>query len=125
MLVLLGVKKGDDRKDLAYVVKKVSGLRIISDRNDKMNLSVNDPDVKGEILAVSQFTLLGDVRKGRRPSFDSAEGPRQAEEMFDEFTEALRALDIPVQTGVFGAMMQVSLVNDGPVTLIVDSEAIR
>jgi D-tyrosyl-tRNA(Tyr) deacylase len=125
LLVLAGVQKGDDRSDIDYMVRKIAGLRIFNDRQGKMNLALNDPGVGGEILAVSQFTLAGDVRKGRRPSFDSAEDPGPAEKKFDELVEALRAQSIRVETGIFGAMMEVALVNDGPVTFIIDSRAGR
>jgi D-tyrosyl-tRNA(Tyr) deacylase len=125
LLVLAGVQKGDDQEDTDYMVRKLAGLRIFNDAQGKMNLALDDPAIQGEILAVSQFTLSGDVRKGRRPSFVSAEEPGPAEKKFDELVEALRARSIPVRTGIFGAMMEVSLVNDGPVTLIIDSRAGR
>lgn len=121
-LVLLGIKKGDGRREIDYMVRKIAGLRIFDDGQGKMNLSLDDPSVGGEVLAVSQFTLLGDARKGRRPSFIGAEEPERAESLFLEFVEGLRAISIPVATGRFGAMMEVSLVNDGPVTLILNSE---
>jgi len=121
-LVLLGVKSGDNEQDIDYVVRKIAGLRIFNDDCGKMNLSIDDLAIRGEILAVSQFTLLGDVRKGRRPSFIEAEAPEKAENLFMQFTNALTELSIPVKTGQFGAMMEVSLINDGPVTILIDSE---
>lgn len=125
LLVLLGVKKGDGVRDVDYLVRKISGLRIFSDEEGKMNRALQDPDVNGELLAVSQFTLAGDVRKGKRPSFDKAEEPDVARKRFDDFVLAMRNASITVKTGVFGAMMNVELVNDGPVTLIVDSAVAR
>ena len=98
---------------------KIAGLRIFPDTQGKMNLSLTD--VRGEILVVSQFTLYGDCRKGKRPSYSEAAPPAEAEALYRSFIEALQAQGIPVQEGIFGAMMQVELVNDGPVTLIVDS----
>lgn len=121
-LVLLGVRKGDGKKDLDYLVRKVAGLRVFEDEAGKMNRSLDDPMVQGEILAVSQFTLLGDVRKGNRPSFIEAEEPERAERMFNAFVQALRERSIPVKSGVFRTHMDVSLVNDGPVTILVDSK---
>jgi D-tyrosyl-tRNA(Tyr) deacylase len=119
LLVFLCAVKGDTDKDLDYLVKKVSQLRIFEDARGKMNLSV--ADIKGAVLVVSQFTLAASTRKGNRPSFDAAEAPGQAKVMCDIFVRRLRDIDIPVQAGVFGAMMAVSLVNDGPVTISIDS----
>lgn len=122
LLVLLGVGHGDDTKDLEYIVDKILNLRIFQDENDKMNLSVLD--IKGEILVVSQFTLYGDVRKGRRPSFSQSAHPDIANRLYEEFIESVRDRGIKVQHGVFGAHMDVELVNDGPVTILLDSNKI-
>lgn len=122
LLVLLGVAEGDTDKDLSYIVDKVTGLRIFEDENEKMNLSVQD--VGGEILAVSQFTLCGDCRKGKRPSFDKAAKPEIANEFYERFVAACREKGINVETGVFRAHMLVELVNNGPVTIILDSTRI-
>ncbi len=119
LLVFLCAVKGDTAKDLDYLVKKVSQLRIFEDDRGKMNLSV--ADIKGAVLVVSQFTLAASTRKGNRPSFYNAEMPEQAKMMYEAFIERFRATGIPVQAGVFGAMMDVSLVNDGPVTIWIDS----
>lgn len=121
-LVLLGVGDGDTYEDLKYIAEKVMGLRVFSDENDKMNLSIRD--IGGSILAISQFTLYGDCRKGRRPNFTSAMEPKTAERMYNDFVGILRDNGIETQTGKFGADMQVELVNDGPVTLILDSSKI-
>jgi D-tyrosyl-tRNA(Tyr) deacylase len=118
LLVLLGAGHGDDERDVSYLVDKICGLRIFEDGEGKMNLSV--ADVGGSLLVVSQFTLYGDTRKGRRPSFMSAMDPDLASPLVDRFVEQARA-HIPVETGRFGAHMEVSLLNDGPVTLILDS----
>ncbi|MEW8973346.1 MAG: D-aminoacyl-tRNA deacylase [Tissierellaceae bacterium] len=122
LLVLLGVGHGDDTKDLEYIVDKILNLRIFQDENDKMNLSVLD--IKGEILVVSQFTLYGDVRKGRRPSFSQSAHPDIANRLYEEFIESVRDRGIKVQHGVFGAHMDVELVNNGPVTILLDSNKI-
>lgn len=120
MLVLLGVGEGDVKKDLDYLVNKLVGLRIFPDEKGSMNRSLLD--VRGEMLVVSQFTLYGDCRKGRRPSFVKAMEPSSAQEMCDIFVEEVKRAGVQrVETGVFGAMMEVSLINDGPVTLLVDS----
>lgn len=119
LLVLLGVAEGDTDKDLNYIVDKVTGLRIFEDENEKMNLSVQD--VGGEILAVSQFTLCGDCRKGKRPSFDKAAKPDIANDYYERFVAACRDKGINVETGVFRAHMLVELVNNGPVTILLDS----
>ena len=118
-LILLGVENDDGPEDLDYLVNKTVGLRIFKDDNDNMNLSIND--VNGEALVVSQFTLCADTRKGRRPSFINAAPPEIAETIYEKFCKKLRAVDIPVQMGRFGAMMDVSLINDGPVTIFLDS----
>jgi len=119
LLVLAGVEAGDTAADVDYMATKVSGLRVFADEDGKMNLTVGD--VGGEVLAVSQFTLLGDCRKGRRPSFARAEEPERAKELFDSFVDALAAKSLDVSTGSFGAHMEVESVNDGPVTLMLDS----
>jgi D-tyrosyl-tRNA(Tyr) deacylase len=121
-LVLLGVQKGDDEKDALYMARKVAGLRVFEDENGKMNLAITDDRIQGEILAVSQFTLLGDLRKGRRPSFIEAEEPERAHKLFSLWVEQVKEMAVPVKTGVFGAVMEVALVNEGPVTLWLDSE---
>ncbi len=119
LLIFLGVIKGDTDEDMQYLVRKVSNLRIFEDDNGKMNLSLIDAG--GEALVVSQFTLASDTRKGNRPSFVSAEAPERAEAVYEEFIGELAALGIKVRGGSFGAMMDVSLVNDGPVTILLDS----
>lgn len=118
-MVLVGVEMGDTEQDMRYCVEKVAGLRVFEDENGKMNLSVKD--VGGAVLAVSQFTLLGDARHGRRPSFSNAARPEEANALYEAFCEALRAENIRVETGVFQTDMQVELVNDGPVTILLDS----
>ncbi len=119
LLVLLGVTDGDTEKDLQYMVDKVTGLRIFEDDADKMNLSVKD--VGGELLVVSQFTLCGDARKGKRPSFDKAAKPDLANAYYEKFVELCREQGLHVETGVFRAHMLVGLVNNGPVTILLDS----
>jgi D-tyrosyl-tRNA(Tyr) deacylase len=119
LLVLLCAVKGDTEKDLDYLVKKVSQIRIFEDEQGRMNLSV--ADVKGSVLVVSQFTLAASTRKGNRPSFVNAEAPDQAKTMYEDFVRRIRDTGLPVQTGVFAAMMDVTLVNDGPVTIWIDS----
>jgi D-aminoacyl-tRNA deacylase len=117
LLLLVGVAAGDEEAEADWLAEKVAGLRIFNDVDGKMNLSVRD--VGGEVLAVSQFTLLADTRKGKRPSFVGAAPPEEAEPLFDYFCARLRAGG-PVETGSFGAMMDVALVNDGPVTIILE-----
>ncbi|HAF67231.1 MAG: D-aminoacyl-tRNA deacylase [Bacillota bacterium] len=119
-LVLLGVGKDDTEKDVTYMAGKIAGLRVFSDNEGKMNLSLQD--VSGEVLVVSQFTLYGDVKKGKRPGFDGAAPPDKGEELYLRVVEELRQLGLAVQTGVFGANMQVELVNDGPVTILISSK---
>jgi D-tyrosyl-tRNA(Tyr) deacylase len=120
LLVLLGVAVGDTAEDARRLADKIVGLRIFADAEGKMNLAV--ADVGGAILVVSQFTLYGDCRKGRRPSFVEAAAPDLAVPLYEAFLDAVRAHGIPTAAGRFGATMQVELVNDGPVTLIVDSK---
>lgn len=118
ILVLLGVEKGDASENAQKLAEKIVNLRIFEDENDKMNLSVKD--VNGEILVVSQFTLCGDCKKGTRPSFDKAAPPDAAVQLYEDFTENIKSLGIPVATGKFRAMMDVELVNDGPVTFMIE-----
>jgi len=120
LLVLLGVSRSDTAADADYLLEKLLGLRIFPDEAGKMNLNVVES--RGALLIVSQFTLYGDCRKGRRPSFDQAAPPEQAQALYDYFIEAARRGPVPVEAGVFQAMMQVHLVNDGPVTILLDSD---
>jgi D-aminoacyl-tRNA deacylase len=119
LLVLLGVGQGDTEADATYLAEKIAGLRIFEDDAGKMNRSVLEVD--GSILAVSQFTLYGDVRRGKRPSFDSAAPPELARRLYEFFVERVRSLGLRCETGRFQEMMQVELVNDGPVTILLDS----
>lgn len=119
IMVLLGVSEQDTKKDADWLAEKIINLRIFEDKNKKMNLSLIDTN--GELLIVSQFTLLGDCRKGRRPSFINAAKPGKAKELYEYFTEIIKKKNIPVQTGQFQAMMDVSLINDGPVTFILET----
>jgi D-tyrosyl-tRNA(Tyr) deacylase len=119
LLVLLGVGKGDGESDLSFLTSKIPELRIFEDDSGKFNLSLKE--IRGEILVVSQFTLFGDCRKGRRPSFTEAEEPSAAKHLYEWFILKLRERGIPVQTGEFQAKMEVHLINDGPVTLLLDS----
>jgi D-tyrosyl-tRNA(Tyr) deacylase len=119
-LLLAGFKHGDGEDQLRWMVEKVRGLRLFPDAEGKMNLPIDD--VGGELLVVSQFTLYGDVRKGRRPSFVGAAEPEEAEHLYARFVDMLREGPIPVATGSFGALMEVDLVNDGPVTLIIEKD---
>jgi len=120
LLVLLGVSREDTEADAAYLAEKVAGLRIFEDAERKMNRSVQD--VGGSVLAVSQFTLYGDVRRGKRPSFDAAAPPEPARRLFEFFVQRIQALGLPCETGRFQEMMQVELVNEGPVTILLDSK---
>lgn len=120
LVLLVGFTHSDTEQDAEYVADKVARLRIFEDEAGKMNLSVLDTG--GAILSVSQFTLYGDTRKGRRPAFTEAARPEQAEPLYQLFNEKLRGFGLTVETGIFGAMMDVALVNDGPVTLIVESK---
>lgn len=119
LMVLLGVGVGDTRADADYLASKIVGLRIFEDSGGKMNLSV--ADVGGALLVVSQFTLYGDVRRGKRPSFDGAAPPQAARELYEYFVEKIRGAGLRCETGRFQEMMQVELVNEGPVTILVDS----
>lgn len=121
ILVLLGVEKGDMEKDADLLAEKIVGLRIFEDEAGKMNLSL--ADVEGKLLVVSQFTLAGNCSKGRRPSFDSAAPPEEANRLYEYFVAKTRALGVPVATGIFQANMQVTLTNDGPVTFILQTPA--
>ncbi len=119
LLVFVGIGQEDTEDDADYLAQKVTRLRIFEDKEGKMNLS--SFDVQAGILVVSQFTLYGDCRKGRRPSFDKAADPKKGEDLYNYFVAALRGQNFKVETGTFQAMMEVSLVNDGPVTLILES----
>jgi D-tyrosyl-tRNA(Tyr) deacylase len=119
LLVLLAVGRADTETDADYMATKIAGLRIFDDENGKMNLSLGE--VGGSVLAVSQFTLYGDVRRGKRPSFDSAAPPEKARMLYEYFVECIRAAGVRCETGKFQEMMQVELVNDGPVTILLDS----
>ena len=120
LLILLGVMSNDDEADCEYLYNKITNFRIFNDANNKMNLSIKD--INGEVLIVSQFTLCGDWQKGRRPSFVNAATPKRGEELYNLFIERMASDNIPIRTGVFGAMMEVSLINDGPVTFVLDSK---
>jgi len=120
LLVLLGVAQDDSETDADYLAEKIAGLRIFEDDAGKMNVSV--AEVGGAVLAVSQFTLFGDVRRGKRPSFDAAARPEQAKALYEYFVERIRASGLPCETGRFQEMMEVELVNTGPVTVLLDSK---
>jgi len=119
LVVLLGVEKGDSPQDAEYMSEKIAGLRIFADDQDRMNLSVLD--IGGSVLMISQFTILGDVRRGRRPSFTDAAEPELADELYEQCNRLLRLRGLTVATGIFRADMQVQLINDGPVTILLDS----
>ncbi|WP_265456239.1 D-aminoacyl-tRNA deacylase [Enterococcus sp. HY326] len=119
LLVLLGIHEEDTQEDVGYLLRKISQLRIFSDEQGKLNLSIQD--IGGAVLNISQFTLYGDTKKGNRPSFVKAARPELAIPLYEAFNQGLRELGIPVATGEFGADMQVSLTNDGPVTIIIDT----
>jgi D-aminoacyl-tRNA deacylase len=118
LVVLLGVQNGDGRKEMEWGAKKTAELRIFQDDHDKMNLSLKD--INGEVLVISQFTLLADAEKGRRPSFINAAPLGEAENLYIHFVECLRKFGVPTATGIFAAKMSVSLVNEGPVTIVLD-----
>ena len=118
-LILFGAEKGDTKAQADWLANKVSVLRCFPDENGKMNLSIKD--IQGEILIVSQFTLAGDIKKGTRPSFDKAMAPAEANEMYEYFISKVKEQNIPVKTGVFGAHMEISLLNNGPVTFVIDA----
>ncbi|DAA96034.1 TPA: D-tyrosyl-tRNA(Tyr) deacylase [Candidatus Gastranaerophilales bacterium HUM_9] len=118
ILIFLGVEKGDEKSNADKLAEKLVKLRIFEDENEKMNKSVQD--INGSILVVSQFTLAGDCKKGTRPSFDKAELPQKANELYEYFISKLKSMNIPTQTGSFGAMMNVELINDGPVTFMLE-----
>jgi D-tyrosyl-tRNA(Tyr) deacylase len=120
LVILLGVQKNDTQKDADYLVHKISGLRIFSDENDKMNLSIKD--MGGSALVISQFTLCGDTKKGRRPSFIQAAAPEDGNRLYEYFMSELEREGVPVQSGEFGAMIDVELVNNGPVTFVLNSK---
>ena len=119
LLVLLGVGREDTESDVNYLAEKIAGLRIFADADEKMNLSV--VDVGGSVLVVSQFTLYGDVRRGKRPSFDAAAAPDKAQKLYEHFVERIRSAGLRCETGRFQQVMQVELVNEGPVTVLLDS----
>lgn len=119
LLVLLGVGREDTEVDADYLAEKITGLRVFEDSDGKMNLSLHDAD--GSMLVVSQFTLYGDVRRGKRPSFDQAAPPEKARQFYEYFVERVRKAGLRCETGTFQAMMKVELVNDGPVTILLDS----
>jgi D-tyrosyl-tRNA(Tyr) deacylase len=119
LLVLLGVAKGDDKRDALYLADKIHSLRIFADEQGKMNRSI--ADIKGAILLISQFTLVGETTKGRRPDFTGAASPDQARALYEQVGEALRGKGLTVEMGRFGAYMQVELINDGPVTFLLES----
>lgn len=118
--LLIGFCKEDTLEDLVYVKEKVLNLRVFEDENEKLNLSLLD--VKGDILAISQFTLYGDCRKGRRPNFMNAMGGEEANELYEKFVSLLKESGLKVETGKFGAHMNVEIINDGPVTILIDSK---
>ncbi len=122
LLVFVGVGKGDDDGDISYMVSKIPDLRIFEDTSGKFNLSLRE--VNGEMLIVSQFTLYGDCKKGRRPSFTEAEEPAVSKPLYERLIHRLREQGVPVETGEFQAKMEVHLVNDGPVTLVLDSKKV-
>ena len=121
LVLLVGINEEDTQEDVDYLVGKITKMRIFEDENEKMNLAITD--VAGEILSISQFTLFADTKKGNRPSFIKAARPEQAIPLYEAFNQGLKEAGITVATGEFGADMQVSLINDGPVTIIIDSQS--
>lgn len=121
LVLLVGINEEDTQEDVDYLVGKITKMRIFEDENEKMNLAITD--VAGEILSISQFTLFADTKKGNRPSFIKAARPEQAIPLYEAFNQGLKDMGISVATGEFGADMQVSLINDGPVTIIIDSQS--
>ena len=119
LLVFLGIKNNDDKQDVNYIINKIISLRIFNDNENKMNLSIND--IQGEILVVSQFTLYANTKRGRRPSFVDAADPGLAKQIYDTFCSLLQTHNVNVKTGKFGANMEINLINEGPVTIILDS----
>jgi D-tyrosyl-tRNA(Tyr) deacylase len=122
LLILLGVGREDSAADAVYLAEKISGLRVFEDEQGKMNRSITE--ISGSVLAVSQFTLYGDARRGRRPSFDAAAAPEKARTLYEFFVQKIRAMGLKCETGRFQEMMQVELVNDGPVTILLDSRKV-
>jgi len=118
-LLLIGIDENDEKTDVDWLVQKILNLRVFSDENDKLNLSIKD--INGEILCISQFTLIADYKKGNRPSFIKAAKPDKAIPLFEYFKEELSKSDLRIESGIFGADMKVSLINDGPVTIVMDS----
>ena len=120
LVILLGVQKNDTENDAEFLVNKICGLRIFNDENDKMNLSIKD--VNGSALVISQFTLCGDTKKGRRPSFIKAATPDDGNRLYEYFMSEMKKSGVPIESGEFGAMMDVELVNNGPVTFVLNSK---
>ena len=120
LLIFLGVEKNDEKEQADWLINKILKLRIFEDEQEKMNRSIED--IKGQIMVVSQFTLAGDCKKGTRPSFDGAKPPKEAKILYEYFAEELKKSKLVIQTGVFGAMMDISLINDGPVTFMLSKE---
>lgn len=118
-MLLIGIDENDEKSDADWLVQKILNLRVFSDENDKLNLSIKD--INGEILCISQFTLIADYKKGNRPSFIKAAKPDKAIPLFEYFKEELSKSDLRIETGIFGADMKVSLINDGPVTIVMDT----
>lgn len=119
-MVLVGFKEGDTKEIVDKLALKMAKLRVFEDENEKMNLSIFD--VEGKVLSISQFTLYADAKKGNRPSFSNAMKPNEANQLYNYFNDALRKLNLEVEVGIFGAMMEIELINDGPVTIILDSD---